>query len=437
MELKILKVGNDGEGIGYFEKRPVFVYYAYKGEVVDVDITENKRGAYEGTINKIIKASPHRVVPKCPFYGKVGTTNLMHISYEEQLRFKKDFLRFHLERNIDYPVTIDDTIRSKLEFNYRNKITVPVRLFKENNKMGLFLRGTNTFFPIRHYIIHQTELDEAAEDALRLMDKYKINGYDDKTRRGYVKNFSIRVNEKGEIQFTFVLEKDTDIKELVSELVKVNENIISVYKTVHTKKANRELLAGRLIKVYGEKYLKITINQNVFLTTPDSFFQVNTKQAETLFNTIVKFGNFTHDDVVLDAYSGVGTIATYISPYVKEVVAVEIVKKAVEANIESNMINLRTNLRPVHGDVVEVVKNLDTHFNVMVFDPPREGLSSELLNFILKEKPERVIYTSCNPETLGKDLKTLSKSYVIDKVMPLDMFPQTSHTESITLLSLK
>lgn len=437
MEIDVLKVGNDGEGIGYYKNKPVFIYYAYKDEIVDVSITTNKRGAFEGKINKIIKPSPHRVEPICPFYGKVGTTNLMHISYDEQLRFKKDFLSFHLKRNINYPVNLEDTIPSAKEFNYRNKITVPVRLFNGQNKMGLFLRGTNTFFPIKFYVIHQEELDKAANDALSLMDKYGINGYDNKTKKGHVKNFSIRVNEKGEVQFTFILAKDVDLDLLVADLIKENKNVVSVYKAIHKQSANRDLLSGKLTKIYGEKYLKMTLNHNVFLLTPDSFFQINTNQAETLFNTIVKESNFKPNDVVLDAFSGVGTIGTYISPFVKEVVAIEIVKKAVQANIESNMINLRTNLTPIVGDVVKTVNSLNRHFNVMVFDPPREGLKSELLKFILKQKPERIIYTSCNPETLGADLKTLDKLYKIEKVIPIDMFPQTSHTESITFLTIK
>lgn len=437
MKLEILKVGNDGEGIGYYNNRPVFVYYAYKDEIVDVNITKNKRGAYEGTINKIIKPSIHRVDPICPFYGKVGTTNLMHINYAEQLRYKKDFLRFHFERNLNYKVNIEETIPSSDEFYYRNKITVPVRLFNNQNKMGLFLRGTNTFFPIKYYVIHQKELDVAANDALKLMDKFKINGYDFQTKKGYVKNFSIRANEKGEIQFTFILQKDVNLDNLVNELVKTNQNIISVYKTVHKKKGNRDLLSEKLIKVYGEKHLKITLNHNVFLLTPDSFFQINTKQAETLFNTIVKHGDFKPTDVVLDAFSGVGTIATYISPYVQEVIAIEIVEKAVEANIEANKINLTTNLTPLVGDVIKIVNKLNKKFNVMVFDPPREGLEKEILNFILKQKPTRIIYTSCNPETLAINLKTLSKLYKVTKVIPIDMFPQTSHTESITFLKLK
>ena len=267
--------------------------------------------------------------------------------------------------------------------------------------MGLYLRNTNIFFPIRHYIIHQPELDEAANDALLLMDKLNIEGYDDQKRSGYVKNFSIRVNEKGEIQFTFVLDKDIDLTKLVSELVIANKNIVSIYKTINDSRTNRDLLGGKLIKLYGEKYLKMTLNHNVFLLTPDSFFQINTKQAETLFNTIIKYGNFKADEVVLDAYSGVGTIGTYISPFVKEVVAIEIVSKAVEANIEANKINLRTNLIPLVGDVVEMVSKLNRKFDVMVFDPPREGLKEEVLKFILKQAPKRIIYTSCNPETLG------------------------------------
>ncbi len=437
MEIEIKNVGNDGEGIGYYNKEPVYIYYAYKDEIVDVNIYKNRRGAYEGDIIKIIKPSVHRVKPKCPYYGKVGTSNLMHINYDEQLNYKHDLVSYHIKRNLNTNVNILNTIPANETFYYRNKIDVPVRKVKGKNMMGLFIRGTNKFLPIKEYVLHKKELDKAANLALGLMDKYKIDAYDRRTRRGFISNLSIRSNLEEEIQLTFIMVKDYNIEPLVSELVSKNNKIVSVYKVVNKSVNNRDLYKGKMEKVYGTKYLRMKLDDKTFFLTPDSFFQLHTNQALKLFNTIIEHGKLGFNDVVLDAYSGVGSIASFISPHVKEVVAVETIKRAVQANIHGNMFNMLTNITPLVGDVSKVVKDLNISFDVMVFDPPREGLKGELLNFILNSKPKRIIYASCNPETLGKDLKVLSKRYLIEKIIPLDMFPQTSHTESVTFLNLK
>lgn len=441
MKLKILKVGNDGEGIAYYNKKPVYIYYAYKDEVVDVELVKNKRGVYEGNINKIITPSPHRVKPICPYYTQVGSSNLMHINYNEQLNYKKEFIHFHLNtklRKLARGIRVNKTVRSSNEFYYRNKIDLPVRFLDGKNEVGLYKRATNWFVKIDGYVLHQKVLDEVCKNALELMNKFNINGYDEKTKEGYITHLSIRANEKDEVQLTFVLKRKIDLTKLTEELVKNNSKIVSVYYSfVPRLDSNRDLFSNKLVKIYGEDYLKIKLDEFTFLLKPNTFFQLNTKQAEKLFKLVVKKGRLNKNDIVLDAYSGVGTIATFISPHVKEVIAIEKIKEATQANILTNEINNISNLTPITGDVIRRVKELDKKFTVMVFDPPRVGLNKPLIEFILKEVPKKIIYVSCNPETLARDLKELSSKYKIDSITPFDMFPQTSHTESITILYLK
>ncbi len=441
MELKILRVGNDGEGIGFYNKKPVYVYYAYKGETVDIDLITNKRGAYEGIIKRVTVPSEHRVSPICPYYTKVGTSNLMHISYKEQLNYKKELIHYHLNtklKKLARSIYVYPTIPSKDVFYYRNKIDVPVKFIGGENKMGLYERGTNRFLPIDSYVLHEKVLDKAANDALSLMDKYEINAYNSKTRKGYVTHLSIRANELGEVQLTFVLKKKVDLNKLVEELVKINSKIVSVYYSFVPKlQTTRDLFSKDVVKLFGESYLKMTLKDKIFLLAPNAFFQLNTKQALKLFETVVRRAKLSLNDVVLDAYSGVGTIATFISPYVKEVVAIEKIGPAVKANKKANKLNHITNIRALTGDVINTVNYLKMAFDVMIFDPPREGLKKAFLNFILKNSPKKIVYVSCNPETLAEDLLVLSQKYKIESVTPFDMFPQTSHTESITILHLK
>ena len=441
MELKVIRVGNDGEGIAYHQNKPVFIYYAYKNETVRADLSINKRGAYEGELKEIIKPSEYRITPQCPFYGICGGCNLMHIRYQESLYYKKDLMKYLIKKEFgdqDKDILINNTIPSKNIFNYRNQMNIPVRKINNENSIGLFYRGTNQFLPIDQCMIQDDHLNKLAKDILWLMNKKKIEAYDPKTNTGQVVNLAIRTNLEGQMQLTFVLKNQANLTNLIKELLKKNPKVISVYENFVPKyKTNRDLLSGTLKHLAGTEELIMTLENYQFFLTPHAFFQLNTKQAINLYNTIIKKADLKKTDIVLDAYSGVGTIATFLSPHVKEVVAIESIKDAVKAMEKSNQVNQIQNIKPITGDVIKVTEYLKKKFDVMVFDPPRTGLGEKVVNYILKNKPSKIIYVSCDPETLVKDLKGLSKLYQIVSIDPFDMFPQTSQVESITLLSLK
>ncbi|MDY0277260.1 MAG: 23S rRNA (uracil(1939)-C(5))-methyltransferase RlmD [Acholeplasma sp.] len=441
MRFNIVRVGNDAEGIAYYKDKPVFIYYGYKGEEVEAELVVNKRGAYEGEIKSVISPSKHRVAPLCPYYGVCGGCNLMHISYEESLRHKRSVIDFLVKTKlkIEYKdIVINNTHGSVDTFNYRNKINVPVKIIDGKNAIGLFYRGSNQFLPIEKCIIEDDNLNVLAKEVLKVMDQLKIKAYDAKSNTGHVTNLSIRTNLEGQMQLTFVIKNKVNLDKAAELLMKKNSNLVSVYESfIPTYKTNRDMFNGTLTLIKGSKELVMKLNEFKFLVTPNAFFQLNSKQAIKLYELVIKKANFSKDDVVLDAYSGVGTIATFISPHVKEVVAIESIKAAVNAMDESNRINGITNMKTITGDVVKVTDYLKKKFDVMVFDPPRTGLGETIINYILKNLPKRVVYVSCNPETLVVDLKGLSSKYKIVSIDPFDMFPQTSQVESVTLLELK
>lgn len=441
MKLLISRVANDGEGIGYYQSKPVFVYYAYKDEIVDIDLSINKRGAYEGKLNEIIKQSPHRVTPNCPYYGQCGGCNLMHINYFESLKYKKSVVRFLVNTNlrkISKNITINNTLPSPKQFNYRNHINVPVRYINNKNMIGLFYRGTNNFLPVEVCLVEEQSLSTIAKDILLLMDQLNIKGYNPKTNQGSIANLSIRSNLENEIQLTFVLKKKTNLTKLIKQLTLKHKNVVSIYENYcPTFKTNRDYLDGKLTHLYGKEELIMRLDNFQFIITPFAFFQLNTLQAINLYNMIIEKADLKPTDLVLDAYSGVGTIATFISPHVKKVVAIESVKDAVKAIEKSNQLNNIKNIKAITGDVLKVTDYLKQQFDVMIFDPPRTGLGKTIVNYIIKNAPKKVIYVSCNPETLVKDLNLLSEKYNILSIDPIDMFPQTSQIETLTILTLK
>jgi len=441
MKFNITRVGNDGEGIAYYKNKPVFIYYAYKNEIVEGDLFTNKRDSYEATIQNIIKPSKFRIIEKCPYYGKCGGCNLMHINYQEALNYKKETVSFLFNNKLKEETNktiINNTHKSDEIFNYRNKINVPVKLINGKNAIGLFKRGSNDFLQINECITQNNNLNILANQVLLAMNKFLINAYDSKTNTGSIVNLSIRTNLEGKMQLTFVLKNNKNLDEISGYLMKNNKNLVSVYESfVPNYKTNRDMFKGKLKHIKGHLKLEMKISNFKFFLTPNSFFQLNANQAVKLYELVIKKANFKKSDVILDAYSGVGTISTFISSHVKKVIAVESIKDATLAHIESNKINNILNVKPITGDFVKVSTYLKEKFDVMIFDPPRLGLGKEIINYILKEKPKKIIYVSCGMQSLVNDLKELALLYDIISTDPLDMFPQTSHIESVNVLVLK
>ncbi|HHX78199.1 MAG TPA: 23S rRNA (uracil(1939)-C(5))-methyltransferase RlmD [Acholeplasmataceae bacterium] len=441
MRFKIERMASDGEGIAYYKKKPVFIYYAYLGEEVEAQLFVNKRGAYEANLIDVIKKSKARVDVSWPHYMKSGSVNLLHINYAEQLKYKRDVVNFLLTTNLKNEtnnVKLGKTIPSDNTLYYRNKSYIPLISINGKNQMANYLRGSNLLFPVKELIVEEKAITSTVKSVLPLLDKHKIAAYDFKTKKGHVISLSLRTNLKGEIQLTFVLKQKTDLTHLINDINKTLKNVVSIYQNyVPEYKNSPDIYEGNLKYLSGNKYLEMEIGGFKFYLTPFAFFQLNTKQAEKLYNMIIEKANFSKNDIVLDAYSGVGTISTFISSHVKEVVAVESVKAAVNDMNYSLKVNKINNVKTITGDFVKIVDYLKQRFDKMIFNPPRIGLGNEVCKYILKNSPKTVVYVSCNPKTLVSDLQILTKKYYVESISPFDMFPQTSQIENIVILKLK
>lgn len=440
VQLKIERLGNNGEGIAYLNKRPVYINYALIDEIVEVDIVENSRGHLEGENLKVIVPSGIRTQPPCPYYYKCGGCNLQHMLYFETIKYKRNVINFLYKVNLRKETRrtkLNYTIRSEEEFRYRNRVILPVTIYDDKITFGLYYQDSNRFLPIESCLIHKENTDNILTEITSLMTKHSIFPFNKKLKEGFIRFIQVRTNYKEELQVTFISYKDVNLDSLVKDLVNENPKIHSVFLTINNDLRSRNFITYNVKKLYGEDYLEDKIGETKYLIGVDSFFQLNSLQAKKMYDEILRLGNFTKEDVVLDAYAGVASIGIYISKLVNKVYSIELSSDAVKAGKEAIKLNNINNVSIHEGDTLKVVKKLKIKPDVMIFNPPRTGLGENLCKFILDEHPNRIIYVSCNPQTLVADLKILANKYKIVETTPIDMFPQTNHVETITLLSLK
>ncbi len=441
LNLDIRKIGINGEGIGYFNKMTVFVDYALPSENVDVEIKEVFDNRLVAKLIKTNIVSEDRVTPFCPIYDKCGGCQLQHLSQEKIKDAKRQTLLDALKRYTfrDLPDSIvGETITSDKETHYRNKASLPVR-FNGKNHVGMYQERSRKFIQMDACPIQDERVNQSISEALRLLDIYKIKGYDDKYNDGFVQSIVCRASSLGEVQITFVLLKDVaKLTDLALELVEKNEHIVSVFKVIDKKKDQLGFFNSSLKKLAGKDTISETLSTFEFELKPEAFFQLNHGQAQKFYQEMVRLAKLKKHDVVIDAFAGTVPVSHYVANSCRQVYAIEIDKQACESaklSLEKNHIK---NVTVLQSDFKRALSGLKMKkIDVMFFDPPRVGLGKETIDLILGFKPRKLIYGSCNPSTLAKDLNLLLKSYKLIEVVPLDMFPQTSLVESISLLELK
>ena len=439
--LDIKRIGINGEGIGYYNRLAIFVPNAIPGDRVCVTITKLENKMAYAKIESFEKKADSRVEPKCKYYNDCGACNTMHIKYDEMLKIKRDLVIEALSRytKINYRAfEIRQAIPSK-EFGYRNKSQMIV----SNNGAGfqtfMIKENSNISIPVDCCLVNDEAINELNARILEIASKLKITSYDYKTKTGTLKYLTIRVNEKKEALVCFVCyQKDEKIKELAKEVIKL-DNVKSVYGNLNYEN-KRNVIYGEVSNLLeGDEYLIYTVNNIKYSLTPTTFFQLNSYQVENLFETVLKNLKLSGKETVLDAYCGVGAIGLYIAKRAKEVIGIEYNKDSiVQANINTKLNKIK-NASFLQGDINKLLPSMlkEKSFDAIVVDPPRTGLGKDFIGTILKTKIKRIVYVSCNPATLAKDLELLKDYYDIKSVSVLDMFPNTAHVETISVLSLK
>ncbi len=441
-EVEIIDLNHMGIGVTKADNFVVFVDEAITGDIAEIKITEKKKKFAVGKLIEIVKPSEHRIKPPCMYYEQCGGCQLMHMDYAYQLSYKKSRVANELRRaNVNTEgVTISDTIGMDTPFRYRNKTAFSVT--EKNNKIciGPYEQGTYNTVDISECMIQSREADEAVALFKDLMIKYNIKAYDKKTGRGTVRNIVVRSSRKNELMFIIVTAteefKNKDI--LTDALVSGNKSIKTVVQNINTKNTN--LVMGRKnITLYGSGTIDDYIDDLVFTISPDTFFQINPVQTEKLYQKTIEYADLSKDDVCFDIYCGIGTISLMAARHAKEVYGVEIVEQSIINARENAVRNHISNTEFFAGKAevtVPMIYKQNIKADVVIVDPPRKGCEQAVIDTIISMSPKKVVYVSCNPSTLARDIKLLeSGGYKLQKVQPLDMFPWSVHVESIILMT--
>lgn len=403
--VKIEKLDHQGRGIGFINEKITFIPFCLPDDIVEVIITKEKKKYNEGRIVKYIEKSEKHIKQNCPYYKFCGGCDLRHMSYDDQLKFKENKVKEIIHKFTDSNIKIDNIIGSSLFDNYRNKVT-----FKINKKLGLCEKNSNDIINIDNCLL--------LDDKINNLIKY-INSID-------LSNVNSVV-----IKSTYFT-KQTCIILYTNE--KFDENLEFLEKFTDTIIINRN---GKEEIKYGKGNIFENLDNLIFKISPSSFFQVNSKQTLNLYNLVLEKCTLKGKEIVYDLFCGTGTISLFLSRWCQKVIGIEINKDAIKDATENMYLNNIKNCTFLAGDVSKIIKSQKEKADIIVVDPPRAGLDNITIENVFRLNPEKIVYVSCDPITLARDLKILSEKYHIESVTPVDMFPNTYHVECVCVLKLK
>ena len=442
--VEILDNGFEGEGITKINGFTVFVQGALKGEKVEILILKVLTSYAFAKITNIIKKSEHRVEVDCSTFKRCGGCSLRHIDYDYTLEIKRNAVQSLVSKTLKSEIKVLDTLGMENPFFYRNKAQYPVGFDKEGKPcFGIFANRSHDIIQIDKCFIQNEKSQEIAKYIFDLWIKNKLSIYNENTRNGLLRHIVIKNGLKtGQFMCVLVINGQSFSKEnvIVNEIINKFPMIETVVVNINTDNTN--VIMGKSNRVlYGNGYIEDKLGDFKFKISPLSFYQVNPIQAEKLYNIAVESTNISSEDVVFDLYCGIGTISLFMAKYAKKVYGIEIVEQAVEDAIENAKMNNINNTEFIVGDVEKILDNLINVKkiipDIIMVDPPRKGLDNVSIQNILGIKPRKLIYISCNPATLVRDLKELEQFYDITTIKPVDMFPFTNHVEVCALLELK
>ena len=407
MQMKIEKLDHQGRGIGFINNKIVFIPFALPDDIVDIVLTKEKKNFAEGKVVKYIEKSNMHIENKCPYFEICGGCDLRHMSYEDELKFKENKVKEIIHKFAKQDIKVNEIIKSDDTSFYRNKIK-----FGVNKKLGLIKRNTHDIVTIDNCFL----ADKRINDLISVLNKCDLTDIESVTIRAALNSNDIIV----------ILDcKQAKNLDFLLEILSKSVNNIVIRQN------------NKTIKTIGKGNIIERLNKLTYKISPESFFQVNSRQTVKLYDFVLEKANLTGSEIVYDLFCGTGTIGLYLSSSAKKVIGVEINNEAVRDANENKKLNDISNIEFYSEDVTKFVdRNLEKP-DVVVFDPPRAGLNEKIINTIKNFEPNRIVYVSCDPVTLARDLKMFSDKYSIIDVTPVDMFPRTYHVESVCLLIRK
>lgn len=428
---------SEGLGIARVNGAVVFVPHAVRGEEIDLRITKVMKTSCAGEIVKIHNPSPERMEPECPYAGKCGGCAYRHLTYPEELWAKRQRVQDALTRIGGLDLTVEEILGAKNPEHYRNKSQYPVGA---DGSIGFFQARTHKVVTIRRCLIQTEAADRTAQAVGEWMRRYKISAYDETTGKGLVRHVCVRVNRKGESLCCVVVNgnKVPREPELAAYVTTAVPHTVGVLLNSNTRRGN-VVLGDKYRTLFGRNYLMDTLCGLEFKLSMPSFYQVNRDQAEVLYGKALEFAGLTGNETVLDLYCGIGTITLCLAKAAKRVIGAEIVPPAIRDAKENALRNHIENAEFFCGDAADIAAKLESDGlrpDVVTVDPPRKGLAPEVIASVAAMGPEKVVYVSCDPATLGRDVKIFREfGYEAKRAAAVDMFPGTAHVETVCLLS--
>ena len=442
--VEIIDNGFEGEGIAKIDGFTIFIPNSIKGEKVKILIVKVLKSHAFGKVLEILEKSEYRVEEDCMTYKRCGGCDLRHVEYKETLKMKQNAVQSLVNKTLKEKVKVEETLGMEKPFNYRNKAQYPVGIDKEGKPViGVFAKRTHEIIPIKECFIQNKKAEELAKFVLDFISENNISIYNEESQKGLIRHIVTKIGLKtNEIMLILVINGESipKEKELVLKVKEKFPEVKTIVKNINRKNTN-VIMGKENVNIYGDGYIKDKLGDFIFKISPHSFYQVNPVQAEKLYNIGVEAARICKEDIVFDLYCGIGTITLFMSKYAKKVYGIEIVEEAIKDADENAKINNVDNTEFIAGDVEVILDRLinKEHIipNVIMVDPPRKGLDNRSIENILKILPKKLVYISCNPATLVRDLSKLEESYNIDMIKPVDMFPFSKHVEVCALLELK
>lgn len=443
--LTIKRLGINGEGVGYFKRQVVFVPGALPGEEIVAEATKVNPKFSEAKIKKIRKKSEFRVQPPCPVYHECGGCQLQHLRYDQQLKEKRDIIIQSLERHTKLnpeKLDIKETIGMEDPWRYRNKSQFQVGQKDGKVLAGLYGMNSHRLINIEHCAVQHPQTTKATETVKRILQDLRIPIYNERNRKGIVRTIVARVGiQTGELQIVLITaQKELPKKEIIIEKTKSElPEVKSIIQNVNGEKTSI-IFGQETMNLDGSDFIQETLGDLQFELSARTFFQLNPEQTVKLYNEVKRAAALTGKEKVADAYCGVGTIGLWVADQAAEIRGMDIIRESIEDAKKNAARHGIKHAQYVVGKAEEWLPKWTKEGwkpDVVIVDPPRTGLDQQLLKTILKVQPKKVVYVSCNPSTLAKDISVLSSKYKVNGIQPVDMFPQTAHVECISQLVLK
>ena len=437
-EGKVIDLTHEGHGVVKLDRYPIFIPNALIDETIEYKVIKVKKNFAMGKLLDIKVQSNQRVEPPCVYYYKCGGCQLQHLSYQAQLAMKKEQVinLFHRKANFENTI-IHDTIGMETPWRYRNKSQIPIGKNENNDAiMGFYRQRSHQIIDMDECLIQDTKHQDVMNHVKQWCNELNVSIYDERKKAGLMRHVVIRTGHyTGDLMVIFVTNgkkfKQSDI--MTQKLIETFPNIKSVKHNINNTHSN-VIMGDVSHTLYGVDQIEDTLSDITFKISDQSFYQINSTQTEKLYQRAIEYADLQGEETVLDTYCGIGTIGLYMAPKAKHVYGVEVVPEAIEDAKKNATINQFENTTFVCGKAEEVIlkwKAQGIKPDVVMVDPPRKGCDESFLDTLLELNPRRIVYISCNPSTQQRDAQHLATQYELTQITPVDMFPHTTHVETV------